>query len=205
MNRRNFIKRGAIWCPAIVGLKSYPQALTFADPALVPVAAAAGESLKDSYQWGNQNSWSQFSQNYYYTATRFSAAASFRLSRLEVWAEQVGTPTMTLYPYIYTESGGSPGTVLTGGTGTPVALNTAPASGSAAAWDVSGFSCDLTSGTDYWFVHWFNGSYSNANLVRLGCFVVSGLGYWCKRSDNPGGGWNNSDQNCKMVFRAYGS
>lgn len=38
MNRRNFIKRGAIWCPAIVGLKAYPQALTLADPAGVTAA-----------------------------------------------------------------------------------------------------------------------------------------------------------------------
>lgn len=40
MNRRNFIKRGAIWCPAIVGLKAYPQALTLADPAKVLGSAA---------------------------------------------------------------------------------------------------------------------------------------------------------------------
>lgn len=41
MNRRNFIKRGAIWCPAIVGLKAYPQALTLADPARVPTKASS--------------------------------------------------------------------------------------------------------------------------------------------------------------------
>lgn len=35
MNRRGFIKRGALWVPAIVGLKAYPQALTLADPAKV--------------------------------------------------------------------------------------------------------------------------------------------------------------------------
>jgi hypothetical protein len=42
MNRRNFIKKGAIWCPAIVGLKAYPQALTLADPAKIISYPSAG-------------------------------------------------------------------------------------------------------------------------------------------------------------------
>lgn len=57
MNRRGFIKRGAIWCPAIVGLKAYPQALTLADPAGVPAMVRSlscqpfAEQTVDTLYW----------------------------------------------------------------------------------------------------------------------------------------------------------
>lgn len=202
MNRRKFIKRGAIWCPAIVGLKAYPQALTLADPAIVPVAAAAGESLKDSYSWDDKPQAIQLSQNYYYTATELTPSVSFTLSKLEVWAEQVGTPTMTLYPYIYSDNAGVPGSVITGGTGTPIAMNTAPAVGAAGSWEIQGFSCALTSGTSYWFVHWFNGSYSLANTVQF--YAKSIAGNYAKRTDSPPS-WANADVNERLAWRAYGT
>ena len=203
MNRRKFIRAASgIFVPALVGLKAKSQVLTLADPALNGSIASAGATLQDSYSWDDKPQAIHLSHNYYYTATEFTPSVSFTLTKLELWAEQVGTPTMTLYPYIYSDSSSAPGSVITGGTGTPVALNTAPPASSPGSWFVEGFSCALTSGTSYWFVHWFNGSYSLANTVKF--YAKNLAGNYAKKTDTPPT-WNNADANERMAWRAYGT
>ena len=117
MNRRKFIKRGAILCPAIVGLKAYPQALTLADPATVPVAAAAGCPTSATFAWtGTGTSWNFGSSTslWSFGIYNWSPASSGSVCRVKfTLTKAAGSITAkTFYAQVYTISGNAQGTLL---------------------------------------------------------------------------------------------
>lgn len=203
MNRRKFIKSGAIWVPAIVGLKAKSQVLTLADPAVNPTRISEGESLKDSYQYGETDGGSvNAGDNWYYWGYSFAATASYTLSRFRVWASQLGSPSYNATPYIYSDSSSEPGSALSGGSGTLFALSSAPAAGSPAGFDLNGFSCSISSGTTYWLVLYCSG-YSATNNLRLWGNIEAGM--YAKRNDTGLTPWGNTAGNYRLGWEAYGS
>ena len=208
MNRRSFIKHGALWVPPLFAIgRARGAVLTLADPAMVGRSRPAGSSsptLQDSYEWQTTTYSVNMSANYYNSATDWYPTVSFTLSELRIYCEKVGTPTMTATPYVYSDSSGSPGSSLTGGTGTAFALSGCPAAGSPASFSISGFSCAISSGTRYWLVLNFGGSYSNTNTVKIYCALKADAAYHAKKSDSPPA-WNNDAYQTAMGWQAYGT
>lgn len=117
MNRRNFIKKGAIWCPAIVGLKAYPQALTLADPAKVLKGASSGCPTTATYAWtGTGTSWNLGSStsNYSFGIFGWSPASSGSICRVKFTLTKVsGSITGKTYvAQVYTQSGNNQGSLV---------------------------------------------------------------------------------------------
>lgn len=206
-SRRAFLRRAAaaaaVAAPAIWIPRRAAAQLNAPGFVAGLARAAGGESLQDSYQYGQTDGNSiDVGDNWSWWAYSFVAAASYTLSRFRVWAEQRGSPSYNATPYIYSNSSGEPGSALTGGTGTLFALSSAPAAGSPAAFDLTGFSCAITSGTTYWLV--FHASnYSQTNNLRIWTNLETGQ--FCKRNGTGLTPWGNTAPNKRLGWEAYGS
>lgn len=205
MKRRAFLRdavvwTGLLWIPRAFGQQSAlaPRVRQFRAPP-----SASGETLQDSYQYQQTDGGSiDVGDNWYWWGYQFVAAANYTLSRMRVWAEQRGSPAYNATPRIYTQVSGEPGVVLTGGNGTQFALSSAPAAGSPAALDLTGFSCSIVSGTTYWLTFQTTG-YSGTNNLRLWCNLETGT--WAKRNDTGTTPWGNAAGNARLGWEAYGT
>lgn len=118
MNRRGFIKRGALWVPAIVGLKAYPQALTLADPARVLGSSSVAESI-----WVQQTT-----DNDYWTHSANGTMSQYivnsisrNVSKIELKVGQHGVDTETVY--IQLRSGNNGGGTQYGSDSSQITIN----------------------------------------------------------------------------------
>lgn len=204
MKRRAFLRdavawTGLLWVPRTTAQQAAlaPRVKQFREPP-----SAAGETLKDSYQYQQTDGGSvNLGDNWYWWGYRFSATATYTLTRFRIWAERLGSPSYNATPKIYSDSSGSPGSIITNGGGTLFALSSCPASGSPGAVDLTGFSCSIVSGTDYWLTFQCSG-YGASDNLRIWGNLESGM--HSKRCDD-GVSWGNTAGNYKLGWEAYGS
>lgn len=99
MNRRSFIKQGALWVPAIVGLKAYPQALTLADPAKVLGGAAALScSVVTAWQQTTNNDyWGGSTGAFMSQKIKNSFASTVTICQVDFWFKDLSGATNNVY------------------------------------------------------------------------------------------------------------
>jgi hypothetical protein len=85
-----------------------------------------------------------------YHASYFVAGSSYTATSINLRLGKVGSPTMNLTAYIYSDNAGVPGTMLTGGASGVVAASTINSSEGDTSF--TGLTCSITSGTKYWIV-----------------------------------------------------
>lgn len=91
MNRRSFIRRGALLVPAVVGIKAYPQAFTLADPAVVPVAAAGTSCQIWKSQTTNNDYWAGSIGVFESQKIKNDSASEVTLCRVDFWFKNLSS------------------------------------------------------------------------------------------------------------------
>lgn len=197
MNRRNFIKRGAIWCPAIVGLKSYPQALTFADPARVPVTAA-GQTCSVVTAWQqttNNDYWAGSVATYMSQKIKNSFGYDVTICQVDFWFKDISAATNNVY--VKARSGyGSTGSDYGSASDT---LNLSASYDNWATFTWTGTKPVIPASTDF-YVGWYA---SGSHHCRVGYDTTPPIGTYYE--DSTYQFWQNasSKDDSDLVFRIY--
>lgn len=176
---------------ALTGLLA--QALTLFDPSFIgrtrSVASAGCDTLKDSQTATAEEAASvgNIAGNTY-VATKFTAGSSYSACKVDLLlakAGATGTPTGNVFAYLYSDSSGSPGTLLAASD--LVDSTTLPTAGTS-NWVSFTFSspASLTSGSVYWvatshtntaalsFVYWWR----NSGFVASGVYSSTNGTIW---------------------------
>lgn len=157
MDRRKFIKRGALLVPAAFSRMGLGQAFTFSDQAFNLNAVASGGAApcttarEDFSTGGTTNSQSVMnSSSTRYTAQAFTASATYTACAADIYCSKTASPTFNLTLAIFTDSAGSPGTLVGSRSNAVAASALSTTDGTLQSF--TGLSASLVSGTAYWLI-----------------------------------------------------
>lgn len=87
-----------------------------------------------------------------YMASRFTAATSYTLTRVDVYLDKIGSPTFNITASIYTDNAGNPGTLI--GSGSTNSIGAGSVTGSEALYSLTGLNATINTGiaTTYFIV-----------------------------------------------------
>ena len=173
------------------------------------LASATGESggtsytLKD-YVAGSGTTYSADMLNWYYYAFRWQASNSYTLRTNVISAYYAGgVPAKYYTNLVYSDSAGSVGTLLTGGTSNARAGSTCPSS--EGKWAFDGLSCSITSGNYYWTVIAMEqGGYeAGGNIVKF--LLLNEIGYPAWKKSDTASSWTDDIPNVRLRYETWGN
>jgi len=176
--RRTFLKHGLVWIPFAPMIARSQVELSFL--ATKPAAVGGGGGCTTTVGGftdatnGEVNAFNDVSRAFI-AIHWLSPGTGFTLCGFAIDAYKASSPTMTVTPYIYSNSTNTPGTLLTNGTGT--AVNAADFSASdGTLFKFTGFNCSISANTPYWLVMGASGS-DAGNFLRMNVADGSWPGY----------------------------
>ena len=174
----------------------------------VPVAADGCATAKD----GDNTSATYTSSNQFlgredvilYLGDSFVAGSSYTVCAVEIQAYKVNSPTFLIKAAIFTDSSGSPGSLIGTASGT-LDTSTITATTTGEKYTLTGLSADVTSGTTYWVVLYYVSGPHNyyVDYIDVLANAQGGGGHWVKRADATPT-WANLTEYISLKFKTYG-
>ena len=157
MNRRKFIKSGALFVPATFGIfvprvraQVYLENRRNAFRTVPGGGGCATARDTDTGTTNGNQTWASSSPNLY-VATRFVAAATTTICRIDMAIYKLGTPTMNLFAFIYTHDAGNDSpNVLVGSESSALSATTLGTTDPGTFPSFTGLSASITASTVYW-------------------------------------------------------
>jgi len=155
-------------------------------------------TLKDSQETSDSYERLGYGSNYLYVAGSFTPASSYTLTKVALYLLKTSAPTSLITVHIYSDSSGSPSSLLATSTTT---IDSSTLSTSTYGWfEVLFDGIALTSGTKYHIVAYVS-SYSSTNYIRMGYYGTV-TGQTVKYSANATS-WITEDSTAQLDFRTY--
>jgi len=195
MNRRKFIKAASgVFVPATFGIlvpvKAAAQVyLPHLRNAFRKVAAGGSCSTardSDAPATTGSQTWASTSPSAY-IAARFTAAATATICRIDTAIYKLGTPSMDLFAFIYTDQAGPSPNVIVGSESSALSATTLGTTDPGTLVSFTGLSASITASTVYWVcmrvsaigdvsnnIIWSNGGAADSNFSM----DADGAGTW---------------------------
>jgi hypothetical protein len=204
VNRRKFIKNGAIWVPAIFipKLLAGPPGKVGYQPRTAAAGGGGGGCTTSQDSIAGATTGSISTQNTKYIGQRFTAGGSYTACKVVLRAEKGGAPAGNVECHLYSHNSAGSGTPNASLGSASKAFASIPAAGEADV-EFTGLSVALTNATVYWVVVFdtAGGAFGGDGLIWY--WESSGAVTNNNVLSSDGSSWSELGNNTRFKFTVY--